>query len=367
MYDIGSSVRFDAVRRRMCERQVDALVLAPKSDLAWLLPGVDVLYTDRPCMLFVSRHRAAMVMPGFEVPEFASQVSGIEMFGWNDREGPEAAVAGALASLEVGDGPVVAADDDLPFRYLKHLLPLLGAQPRSGSDVIGPLRLVKDKEEIEALQVAADLVSDAVDHAIEVAQIGMTERELQGEISAFLRLRGSGSADYMVVAFGPNAAQPHHVADDTVLAGGSAVLFDIGVEYRGFWADMTQQVHFGQPSEEYARAYAAVQEAQDAAFAAAVVGHDIGALCRASNEALVRNGYRENTRVGHGIGLDVHEAPSLVPDAAAPLEAGLVVTLEPGVYLPGRFGIRIEDMVVAGQDGPRRLTRAPRPIAVKHA
>lgn len=366
MEHIKKQARFEWLRRRMRDASVDALVLAPKSNFAWLLPGVEVVFSDRPCMLIVSGQEAVMVMPSFEAAEFSSQAADIKVFGWTDRDGPQGAVADALSALGVSDATTVAADDDIPFRYLKHVLPNLGAALLvSASEIIEPMRLTKHENEIAGLQAAADLVSDAVDHIVEVARVGMSERELQGEIAAFLRRQGSASGDYMVVASGANAAQPHHLADGTVLAQGSAVLFDIGVEYRGFWADMTQQVHFGTPSEEYARAYDIVQEAQDAAFAAAVVGQDVGGVCRAANEVLVRNGYRENTRTGHGIGLDVHEAPSLVPDDPTPLEAGMVMTLEPGIYLPGRFGIRIEDMIVVERDGPRRLTRARRPLVVK--
>jgi Xaa-Pro aminopeptidase len=212
---------------------------------------------------------------------------------------------------------------------------------------------------------AGELVSTGVDLALERARPGLSERELANEIETALRDGGAESLDYILVASGPATAAAHHQAGARRLSAGEPVLFDIAVRVDGYFADITQQVFLGAPPIEYVRAYDAVKAAQEAGVAAAVVGATPEDVDRAAGRQLVAAGFERETRTGHGLGLDVHEAPSVVEGNHLRLEPGIALTVEPGIYLPGRWGIRIEDTVLVTQEGPKRLTRGARPLSIK--
>lgn len=348
--------RLDRLRATMSASRVDLVAVAPGPDLRWLAPDLRLLAIDRPCVLFVTADAMALVIIHFEAAPVAAVAPALPLFEWTDREGPAKAFAAAIAHLGLTGASRVAVAADMPFRYLAAFRSHLPADLIDARVVFNPLRLLKSAEEIERLEVAARLMEGAVDHATAIAHPGMTERELEGEIAAFLRRGGASTGEAMVVASGAHAADPHHFADGTPLRVGEAVLFDIAAPVDGYWSDVTQQVHFGTPSPAYRRAYEAVREAQEAGVQAVRVGARIGDINDAANVVLEAHGFTPNGRTGHGIGLDVHEDPSLVPTDDAVIEPGLVVTIEPGVYIPGEFGIRIEDVVVAEDGGPRRLT-----------
>lgn len=364
MDEFGAPGRLARLREEMTRRGVDLLVLSPGADARWLAPEIQLIGVDRPCLLMVGRDDAALVIVFFEAPPVEQVAPGLPIYPWTDREGPDAAISEAVARFGLGSDATVAVAADLPFRYLAHLLGKLPSGLVDATAVMGPLRLTKSADEIAALGAAGTLLTRAIDHAAEVASVGMTERELEGHIGSFLRMNGAESGEVMVVAAGANAADAHHFADGTVFRPGESVLFDVAARLGNYWSDVTAQVHFGDPSAAYARAYAAVQAAQEAGVQAVQVGRRLGDINDTTNAVLAEHGYGPNGRTGHGIGLDVHEAPSLVPadDLIAP---GTVVTIEPGIYIPGSFGIRIEDVVVAEESGPRRLTAAARPLTVK--
>jgi Xaa-Pro aminopeptidase len=178
---------------------------------------------------------------------------------------------------------------------------------------------------------------------------------------------GAASVDFVLVQAGANSANGHHAADGTVLRAGEPVLVDIAVRVGDYFADTTQQVFLGDPPDDYRAHYALVQRAQEAGVQAAVVGataHDVAA---AASAPIVDAGLQDFTgpRTGHGIGIGVHEAPSVIEGNDSELAAGMVITVEPGVYFPGRYGIRIEDTVAITDEGPRRLTRGARELTAR--
>jgi Xaa-Pro aminopeptidase len=354
------------LRRRMTAEGVDLVVVSPGPNLRHVLPYGGRL-SDRLTTLLVSRDRCVMVMPDFEAPEFASATGIEDVLGWSDATGPADAVATAFERLALPEAPRVLIDDDVPFRFLLFVNPHVGGDAGTAARVFAPMRLRKTKAQIAGIAKAAELMSAVVDFATERAETGMTEVQLQHELGAELRRRGCESGEHVIVAAGPNAAAPHHHAGERELRAGEAVLFDLAGAVDGHWGDITQQVYLGEPDEEYARAYAVLSEAQEAAVQAARPGAELGAIYRASRAVLDAAGLGAYTRIrcGHGIGREVHEPPSLLGTLTEPIEPGLVVTVEPGVYIPGRFGIRIEDTLAVTADGPRRLTRGARPLASK--
>jgi Xaa-Pro aminopeptidase len=359
--------RLAAIQEAMRERGVDLAVIGPTSSLRYAI-GFRALPTDRLTVLVVSRDSAVMVMPDFESPEFIEATGFEHVVPWADRIGPAPAVAEAFARLgELPALPRAVVDDELPFQFFTHLRGHLGAEPVLASTLVGELRLVKSPDEQERIARTGELISAAIDFFYERVSPGMTEQELKRLLEGFLWEGGADTVDYVLVQAGSNSAQPHHPAGSDVLRDGEPVLVDIAVCLDGYFADITQQAFLGEPTPEYTEAYGVVSAAQAAGVAAAVAGAKVEDVAEAASAVIADAGYGEwsGPRTGHGLGADVHEAPSVVEGNDAELRPGFVITVEPGVYVPGRWGIRIEDTVIVTSDGPRSVTRGARPLHAK--
>jgi Xaa-Pro aminopeptidase len=359
------SNRLALLQHEMTARGVGVCVIGPSDNLRWLV-GYDAMALERLTALVVSQSGAAMILPDFDAAEFAAADGRPPVVPWADRRGPTGAVQEAFARVGSVDGSALV-DDDLPFAFYSLVRDRLPAQPTPASSLVGELRMRKSAEELERMARAGELVSRGIDLAQEIAQPGMTERQLKRAIEELMWDSGADGGEFVLVQAGANAASGHHNADDTVLRAGEPVLFDISARLDGYFADTTQQVFLGDVPDEYREHYELVQHAQEAGVQAAVVGataHDVDA---AASRPIVEAGHGEFTgpRTGHGIGVGVHEPPSVIEGDETELAAGMVITVEPGVYFPGRYGIRIEDTVAITPDGPQRLTRGARGLAVK--
>jgi len=359
------SDRLSQLQREMAARGVGVCVIGPSENLRYLL-GYDAIALERLTVLAVSPSGAAMIMPDFEAAEFAAVDGRPPVMEWSDRDGPAAAVDEAFAQLGAIDGAALI-DDELPFAYFARVRDRLPAQPGPASALLGELRLRKSDAEIEAIARTGELVSRGVDLAQQIAEPGMTEIALKRRIEELMWDGGAATVDFVLVQAGANSANGHHAADDTVLGADEPVLVDIAVRVGDYFADTTQQVFLGEPPDDYRAHYELVQRAQEAGVQAAVVGataHDVAA---AASAPIADAGLRDFTgpRTGHGIGIGVHEAPSVIEGNDSELAAGMVITVEPGVYFPGRYGIRIEDTVAITDEGPRRLTRGARELTAR--
>jgi Xaa-Pro aminopeptidase len=231
--------------------------------------------------------------------------------------------------------------------------------------LIEDLRQVKETAEIEAIERAAALTDAAFDHILGFVRAGMREVDVAVELEGFMRLSGSeGLAFDAIVASGPNSARPHAGVTDRVIGDGEFLKLDFGARVSGYCADMTRTVVVGRATAEHRRIYDAVLEANEAAIAGAragMAGRDIDAIART---LLTARGFGENFGhgLGHGVGLAVHELPSVGRSARAAVRSGSVITIEPGVYLPGFGGVRIEDLVVVEDGGVRLLSHSPKQL-----
>ncbi len=349
---------------------VDALLLSVGSDLPWLI-GYQAMPLERLTMLVVTRDTTpTLVIPGFEVPRVHAIDGVFEIAGWGETDDPIARVAEL-----VGAGERLAIGDHTWSRFLVALQRALpGRSWTAGSDVVGPLRQRKDAAEIEALQRAASGV-DRVAAALqggEIPLVGRTEADVSAELGRRILAEGHAKVNFAIVASGPNAASPHHHPGDRVIQPGEAVLCDFGGTTAeadggpGYCSDITRMVHIGEPPAEYAEAYALLRKAQAAATAAATVGTPAHEPDRLARRILAEGGLDEwfLHRLGHGIGVEEHEDPYLVEGNDRPLEAGNAFSIEPGFYVADRWGARLEDIVVATDDGPRSLNQAERHLAV---
>ncbi len=353
----------------MEEADVDALLLSVGPDLPWLI-GYEAMALERLTMLVVPRDaEPTLVIPGFEVPRVVERPE-FTIRGWGETEDPVAIVTELTAgarSLAIGDHTwsrfLVA---------LQHARP--GARWTAAGAVVGPLRAVKEPEEVARLQAAAagvDRVAAALQGG-EIPLVGRTEADVSAELSRRILAEGHARVNFAIVASGPNAASPHHHASDRVIGPGEVVLCDFGgttIEPHGepgYCSDITRCVYTGEPPAEFAEAYAALHDAQAKAVAAATVGTpaeqvDAVARTRLADADLDRWFLH---RLGHGIGVEEHEDPYLVAGNSRPLEAGNAFSVEPGFYIAGKWGARLEDIVVATDDGPRALNRADHGLAV---
>ena len=344
-------------------RGIDALVIAPSPDLFYLT-GYAPMPMERPTFLILRPgSHAAMILPELELPLAAAATEHVELIAWADGGDPFKAAAEMLPPA----GRIAAGDR----MWAGHLLELQGALPgasfQPGSALMGALRSVKDAGEIDALTRAAAAADETFRQICASGLQGKSERRIAAEISELLVSNGHDRPDFAIVASGPNSASPHHQAGDRVVKAGDAVLLDFGGELSSYYSDTSRTLTVGEPPQGFLSVYEAVRQAQEAAFLAVRPGAAAQQIDRAARQVITDEGYAEwfIHRTGHGIGLEVHEPPYLVEGNPESLVAGMTFSIEPGIYLPGRFGVRIEDIVVVTADGARRLNNGERgPVAV---
>ena len=366
------SERADRTRRRMAELGVDILLLSVGPDLPYLT-GYTAMPLERLTMLVLPRDGdATLVVPRLEAPRVAERPEVFTLRAWEETHDPIAIVAGL-----VGRAATVAVGDHTWARFV---LDLQGALPAArflaASTVLGPLRAVKDKTEVEALRRAAEAVDRvAADlQAGAVPLIGRTEADVSADLGRRIVAEGHQHVNFAIVAAGENAASPHHEPADRVIRAGDVVLCDFGGTMLdgdgvGYCSDITRCVHLGEPPGEVAEAYAVLHEAQRAATAAATVGTPCEAVDATARRIIAGAGLGDRFihRTGHGIGVEAHEDPYIVAGNAEPLAPGHAFSIEPGIYVPGRFGLRLEDIVVATEVGPDELNRADHGLAIVDA
>jgi len=346
----------------MQEEGVDALLLSVGPDLPYFT-GYEAMPLERLTMLVVPRESdAVLVVPRLEAPRVEERPEVFCVDAWDEVDDPVARVAALVdgaRSVAVGD-----------HTWARFVLAMQSALPRAqfcaASHVTAPLRAVKDADEIEALYAAARSVDEIAIEMRERPFAGRTEREVHRELMERILDVGHERVNFAIVATGPNAASPHHDPADRVIAKGDVVLCDFGGTMHGYCSDITRMFAVGEPDAEVRDAYAALRVAQEAGVQSAQVGATYEAVDAAARDVLVGAGFGDAFvhRTGHGIGMEAHEDPYVVAGNTTELVAGHAFSIEPGVYLPGRFGLRLEDIVVATADGPRRLNDAPRDLAI---
>ncbi|MHB1130005.1 MAG: aminopeptidase P family protein [Ilumatobacteraceae bacterium] len=344
--------RLRRVRAVMIEREVDVMLLSVGYDLPYLT-GYLAMPLERLTMLVVpQRGDAVMVVPRLEVPRVVPQPGVFSIQSWDETQDPIVMVANML-----GNARRIAVGDQMWARFLVELLPhLVGASFVRAVDVVGPLRMTKDAAEIAALQAAgaaADRVAMQL-HSGKIPLIGRTEAQVSADISARLIAEGHDVVNFAIVAAGENAASPHHHAGPRVIVRNEIVLCDFGGTMNGYCSDITRCVYTGTPTTEIAEAYDVLVASQAAGVAAGVVGAECQDVDRASRAVIDAAGFGEYFvhRTGHGIGMEAHEDPYMVSGNQLTIAAGHAFSVEPGIYIAGRWGMRLEDIVVATSNGP---------------
>ena len=355
------SDRIARLRNRMAATGCDLVAVGPTSHMRWLC-GADPHGDERPVLLLVSQAHAGFLIPALNA-DSVRQATDLPFETWSDDAGPSEALARLLARCELGQDPAVAVDEAMRADFALTLLDALeNPRRRFCDETIGWLRARKEPGELDLLRASAALNDRAMVAGFAALRTGITEAEVADVIAAVYAAEGATPA-FTIVAFGSNGAFPHHHTGPTTLELETQVLIDTGCVLRGYPSDMTRCAWFGaSPSAAFAEVSGLVRRALEAGIAAARPGATAGEVDAAARGVIAAGGHgpRFLHRTGHGLGVDVHEPPWIAAGSDTVLAEGMVFSVEPGVYLPGEFGVRIEDVVVVGADGAGPLGRAPR-------
>ena len=354
--------RLERARARMVELGVDVRLLSVGPDLPYFT-GYEAMPLERLTMFVLPQAGdPVLLVPRLEAPRVDEQPHLFAVETWDETDDPVARVAAMT-------GPVARAaiGDQTWARFvlaLQHALPT--TEFVAARDVTASLRIVKDAHEIEALRRAAQAVDDIAAAMRTERFAGRREIDVHNELVERMLEAGHERANFAIVAAAANAASPHHEPSTRLIADGDVVLCDFGGTMAGYCSDITRMFVVGEPEPEVRDAYAVLVEAQEAGVRAAVVGETCEAVDAAARRVITDAGYGDFFvhRTGHGIGTEAHEDPYIVAGNHEPLAPGHAFSIEPGIYLPGRFGLRLEDIVVATDAGPERLNHAPRDLAV---
>ncbi|MBT6970251.1 MAG: aminopeptidase P family protein [Actinobacteria bacterium] len=361
--------RIEKARSLMAAQGVDALLLSLGADLPYFC-GYEAMPLERLTMLVVPKDGLPqLLVPILEAPRVAEHPEVFGLLPWSDGQDAVALAAGLIKGAKK-----VAVGDQMWAGFLVDLVAALpGTEFCRASAVTAPIRMVKDAAEIAALRQAGAAVDRIIAdlQAGLVPLVGRTEADVASEIAQRIRTEGHYKVNFTIVASGPNAASPHHDPTDRVIQYGENVLFDIGGTMAGpngvgYCSDITRCVHIGEPPAEFAELYAVLHASHAAGVAAATVGTPCQDVDAAARKVIADAGLGEFFihRTGHGIGVEAHEHPNMVAGNLLPLAAGHAFSVEPGIYVPGKWGARLEDILVATPDGPDAMNLVDHGLAV---
>lgn len=345
--------RLVRARAAMARHQVDALLLSVGSDLPYLT-GYEAMPLERLTMLVLTAADAVLVVPELEAPRV--EAGPFDIRAWSEASDPIETVAGLVGGpdrLAIGD-----------HTWSVFLLRLQAALPSAGftsaTSITAELRMRKEPGEIDRLRRAAQAVDRVVTRLADHRMSGLTERELSRQVGRWTVEEGHDVDTFKIVAAGANGASPHHEPTERVIGPGDMVVVDFGGRIGGYCSDITRTFVVGEPTAEQQEVHDVVRVAQRAGVDAVAPGVAASDIDAAARRVITEAGYgaRFIHRTGHGIGLEGHEEPYLVETNPEPVEAGMTFSVEPGIYLAGRFGVRIEDIVAVTHDGVEPLNRA---------
>jgi Xaa-Pro aminopeptidase len=349
--------RLARAARAAAERDIDVLLITPSPDYAYLLGYRAPAMERLTCLVVPADGSPALVVPRLEEPlarhELGATADQVEIVAWDETDDPI-----RLVQTLVGGALRVGVQDQMWARFALRLAAALDpAQLVEAGPTMSALRRVKSADEIELLRRAADAADRAMVAITAERLSGRSEAQVGRRIRELLVQAGHEEAGFAIVASGPNSASPHHVPGERTIGRGDAIVLDIGGSRRGYGSDTTRTAFVGDPPPEFAALHAVLRTAQAAACDAVrpgITGAELDAVAR---DVIVEAGYGDAFihRTGHGIGLETHEEPYIVASNAEPLVAGNAFSIEPGIYVEGEWGARIEDIVVCTPDGGERL------------
>ena len=346
------------------QRELDALVVTPSADLTYLIGYAPMPLERLTCLVLRKRRDPVLLVPRLERPlaEDAGAGRHAEVLTWEETGDPYEEVAHL-----VGQAETVACSDRMWAAHLLRLQRSMAATRFvSAASVLGPLRAVKEPEEVSLLKRAARYADEAFARITQARLETLSERGVAERLGELLLETGNDTVAFTIVGSGPNGASPHHEPGGREIQAGDAVVLDFGGRTGGYCSDISRTVAVVETRGELEHVYEVVRDAQEEAFRAVAPGVPAQEVDRAARSVIERAGYGDLFlhRTGHGIGLEEHELPYIVEGNDEPLRPGMCFSIEPGIYLPGEFGVRIEDIVTVTDSGARRLNHASRDLEV---
>jgi Xaa-Pro aminopeptidase len=350
--------RLARCRAAMRERELDALILTPGAAMRYLTGFSEPAFERLLCVIVTDAHPPLFITPALNAEQARANPAGIsDIRAWTDSEGWEQAFRNVAGELGLGRARV-GVDEYMPARFLLPAFDTISAERVAGAGpVFADLRSVKDADELAIMQRAANLTDRAYHAAAGACRPGITEAELARVVSDTIHEGGGELAFDTIVGSGPNSALPHHGAGNRRVEEGEIVLFDLGARVDYYCGDITRVVSMGPPASDASAIYDIVFKAHTDAVEAVRPSAPASAIDSVARASIESAGYGELFfhRTGHGIGLDDHEAPNIVQGNDARLQPGNCFSVEPGIYIAGRFGIRLENIVTVTETGFRVL------------
>ena len=353
------SKRLGKLREAMERSGLACVVVAPGPNMRYLT-GVSSLLLERPFFMIVTGEgEPQMVAPELEAGPYRRSPLRIEVHSWTDSEGPSKAIA--KAAKGAGSKGRWGVEGRMPFLFLDRLMKAADPQLVDAEPVLQGVREVKDESEVRLLKEAGKVLSRAFDEFPGLIKEGATEAEVARAATDKIYDKGGTRVDDMLVQSGPRAADPHSLASSKRIRRGEGVIFDVGATFEGYYADVTRTIPCGS-AKGLERVYSKVLEAEEKGIAASKAGVQVGKVDGASRGALKEAGLAKYFihRTGHGLGLEVHEAPYIVEGGTEKFIEAMCFTVEPGVYIPGKLGVRIEDDVLIEGGKGKVLTDTPK-------
>lgn len=356
---------------KLCEimnhHQIDAMMIGPSTDLEFLMK-----YSPHPderfqALLILSDQRYFYISPELTYEEIKNRLEeDADIYRWGDHEEFSDIVATAMDRYQL-TGKTIGVNSNIVAINLIDIQEKINAKFINGHDILESLRIVKSEHEIEKLRIAAKMADEVIEETIDWISPGMTERGIKKKIEELFMQKGADGLSFdPIVASGPNSSMPHYCEDSRVIQENDIIILDLGCKYQGYCSDMTRTVFVGEISDEQRKIYHIVLSANQSGEVEAVPGVTAEDVDKAARSIIEGEGYGKYflNRTGHGIGISVHEAPYIKTGNKQILKKGMAFSVEPGIYLPGRFGIRIEDIVIIGDDGPEILNHCTKKIKI---
>ncbi|NDJ90449.1 aminopeptidase P family protein [Mycolicibacter kumamotonensis] len=358
--------RLTAAAAATADAGLAGMVITPGYDLRYLTGSRAQTFERLTALVLPVSGPPTMVVPRLELAalrESAVADLGIAVQAWVDGQDPY-----RLVGVALGTSPVAAAvTDSMPALHLLPLIDVLGSTPVLATEVLRELRMIKDPSEIDALRTAGAAIDRVHARVPEFLVPGRTEADVAADIAEAIVAEGHSEVSFVIVGSGPHGADPHHECSDRKLRAGDIVVVDIGGPVEpGYHSDSTRTYSLGEPDTQVAQRYSVLQRAQRAAVDSVRPGVTAQQVDAAARDVLAEAGLAEYFvhRTGHGIGLSVHEEPYIVAGNDIALAAGMAFSVEPGIYFPGEWGARIEDIVIVTEDGAESLNNRPHELVV---
>ena len=360
--------RMDVLTNQLEQDKLDWVALNPGPSLRYLT-GLNFHLMERPVVVLVSSSgQVKLIMPELERAKAASLPFEAEVFLFGDDPAEWQALF-ARAMADISPRPLRVGVEPTRLRFLELSLlreALPNAEFVDGSAALAGMRMRKSADELRAMRHAALIAQNALINTLTTVKPGQTERQISAELIVQLYREGSEAELPFapIVSTGPNTANPHASPTDRTLREGEILLIDWGAGFSGYFSDITRTFFCGEPNEEMRQIASLVEKANEAARFGGGPGMPAGEVDRLAREVIADGGYGDffTHRTGHGLGMEAHEQPYIYQANPLTLEPGMVFTIEPGIYLPGKYGVRIEDNVVVEDGGLRSLTDLPRQV-----